>query len=397
MKIDSSLTADAALIVMNGRLDASWSPMVAAALEEAIRSGRSRIELDLANVDFISSVGIGVLLKALARLRAVKGAMIVTAASAPVREMFRISRLDVLLGVTSATNSTAVVTSAIDFSTNCTWTGSLTRESVRGVARPTFIRTGIIRATPSTLAIGHMALAADEASAHGLFGEGLIAGGTVAVAPAGAPRPDCLASSDAGAVSCIVRNTLVVDAPFSMRGYFEWNGNESISLSALARQLVKVSGGAVAFIAVGECAGAFGAWARISPDEWSTQPSGMTPTELRASLRFAGDPMHRSDSMVAVVFAADTASRAILPAEVSSELILMRDDVAPSDDLFLHAHVAVASYRPVPRSTQDPSAAGQLLAEQPLRAVMHALRNAEGIETAFLRGSIWAIALGGSA
>ena len=71
MKIDSSLTADAALIVMNGRLDASWSPMVAAALEEAIRSGRSRIELDLANVDFISSVGIGVLLKALARLRAV--------------------------------------------------------------------------------------------------------------------------------------------------------------------------------------------------------------------------------------------------------------------------------------------------------------------------------------
>jgi hypothetical protein len=29
--------------------------------------------------------------------------------------------------------------------------------------------------------------------------------------------------------------------------------------------------------------------------------------------------------------------------------------------------------------------------------VMHALRNAEGTETAFLRGSIWAIALGGSA
>ena len=58
MKIDSSLTADAALIVMNGRLDASWSPMVAAALEEAIRSGRSRIELDLANVDFISPLRI---------------------------------------------------------------------------------------------------------------------------------------------------------------------------------------------------------------------------------------------------------------------------------------------------------------------------------------------------
>ena len=58
--------------------------------------------------------------------------------------------------------------------------------------------------------------------------------------------------------------------------------------------------------------------------------------------------------------------------------------------LSLHAHVAVTGYRPMPQQARAVDAAGRILAEQPLRAVMHALRAADGTESSFVRGSLWA-------
>jgi anti-sigma B factor antagonist len=381
---------------MDGRLDSSWAPTASAALEEAIRSGRSRIELDLSAVSFISSVGIGVLLKSLSRFRAVGGTLVIVEASVPVREMLKISRLEMLLGVAASSTAGAQLPNASTaIGPRTGWTGEISpciastasTANTANTPRPqraqvTFIREGSIRATTSALAVGHLALASDQSSAAGHFGEGLVAGGTIAVAPASAPRPDCLASSDAG--------SLMVDAPASLRGFFEWDGTHPVTLSMLAAELVRVANGPVAFLAIGECAGAFGAWARTSPDGWPTQPPSMNPNELRAALRFAGDPMHRGESMVAVGFAADAGSLSTLAPDVVATLV-------NTDGTFLHAHAAVASYRPVPRATVEITAAGQLLAEQPLRTVLHALRNAEGTETAFLRGSLWAVPIGASA
>jgi anti-anti-sigma factor len=97
VKITRTTTDTCVRLALDGRLDASWSEHAGAALDEAIRSGRSRLELDLAAVNFISSVGIGVILRANARLRAVKGTLVVVAASASVRDMLRISRLEGLI------------------------------------------------------------------------------------------------------------------------------------------------------------------------------------------------------------------------------------------------------------------------------------------------------------
>jgi hypothetical protein len=93
----------------------------------------------------------------------------------------------------------------------------------------------------------------------------------------------------------------------------------------------------------------------------------MTPDDMRRAIRFAGEPMHRGETMVAAGFASGHAS-------------------GPA----LHAHVAVTGYRPMPQQARAVGAAGQVLAEQPLRAVMHALRAADGTESSFVRGSLWA-------
>lgn len=402
MKITPTTTDDRVQLILEGRLDASWSDTVAAALEEAIRSGRPRIELDLSAVNFVSSVGIGVILRANSRLRAVKGVLAITAASDAVREMLRISKLDFLV---HAAAPAAVRTSAAITRFGRGWSGeyeSIAPPAERASAE--FVRTATVTLDANTLALGHFALASGLDDARGHFGEGLAAGGTVAVAPAGAPRPDCLASSPDGKapdhfISFVARDALVLRGRPALRGTFERTPIDRVGIRAFASALCDAAGSAVAFIAIGECDGALGAWARISPDGWSRPVSAMADEEVRAHLRFAGEPMHAGESLAVVAVACPRALAHTLAPEVRTQL-------AEIGDLCFHAHAAVVSYRPVPRSTRDILAAGALLAEQPVRAVMHCLHLDEhagrpietavdtAFETAFVRGSFWAVRIG---
>ena len=92
---------------------------------------------------------------------------------------------------------------------------------------------------------------------------------------------------------------------------------------------------------------------------------------------------------MAAAFAAPAAALEVFPAEVRLRL------PDRGDGLHVHAHVAVVAYRPMPRQARDVTAVGRLLAEQPLRGVMHALAVPGGQESAFVRGSFWAFRIGG--
>lgn len=366
MRIERTVAEDAVRLSLVGRLDSAWSEPVAAALEDAIRMGRPRIELDMRETTFVSSVGIGTILRALTRFRAVGGTLVIVGASDPVRDMLRVSKLDAMLGLRAEPARPAAARESRPIGDG--WTGSVERTAAADAPVPLErVARGTVRAGPHAVALGHVALAPDEPSAAGLYGDGLVAGGTAVVFPADAPRPDCMASTDAGTVSVQVRDALVANAEPSWHGHFEAAGGAAVTVSSIARELVRALGGPVAFVACGECAGAFGAWARSSPDRWVAGTDAMTPDDMRRAIRFAGEPMHRGETMVAAGFASGDAS-------------------GPS----LHAHVAVTGYRPMPRQARAVGAAGQVLAEQPLRAVMHALRAADGTESSFVRGSLWA-------
>ena len=60
---------------LKGRLDANWSDRVGAAIETAIRAGQHQIDLDLSQVDYVSSAGIRVLLKYYKQLKAARGVL----------------------------------------------------------------------------------------------------------------------------------------------------------------------------------------------------------------------------------------------------------------------------------------------------------------------------------
>ena len=57
MIITRVVTEATVVLTLEGRLDSAWSEPTAVALDDAIRLGRARVELDLSAVTFISSLG----------------------------------------------------------------------------------------------------------------------------------------------------------------------------------------------------------------------------------------------------------------------------------------------------------------------------------------------------
>lgn len=380
MRIDLATTADAVRLRLAGRLDAAWSDATAAALEQAVRSGRSRIELDLTEVSFMSSVGIGVIVAAVGRFRAVGGTLAVVEASDAVRKMLKIARLESLLSVAPAARSAADgATIALAGGTGeDAFEGSLRRLD-GGSLRLEERSRGRIAVSPDLVALGQLALAEHEKAAAGRFGEGLIVGGTIAVMPAEATRPDCLASGGREGVEAMVHRALLVKGPPCLQGFFEAPAGRGARLSELARTLAEKAGGPIALVAAGECAGAFGTWARTSPDSWSSPIESMDAEAVRTALRYSGEPIEEGETAVVVGIAREGAG------------------ASASRAIPLHAHVAIAAYRPLPRTATELSVVGAILAEQPLRLVMHALRLERGgevVETRLRRGSVWVLRLG---
>lgn len=76
-----------------GRMDGYWANHLAAALDEEIRHGSHHIVLDLSGVVFLSSAGIGVLVKYYKELEALKGSFGISHVSAHVRKILELSAL----------------------------------------------------------------------------------------------------------------------------------------------------------------------------------------------------------------------------------------------------------------------------------------------------------------
>jgi len=85
-------------LFIEGRLDGYWAEHLDAGLADVIRDGNHRLRLDLTGVTFISSAGIGVLVKFYKRLDAIKGTLVIVRASPAVLTVLDMTRLTALLG-----------------------------------------------------------------------------------------------------------------------------------------------------------------------------------------------------------------------------------------------------------------------------------------------------------
>src|SRR5262249_46693009 len=82
---------------VKGRLDAYWADHLARALDEAMRGGDDHILLDMAEVSYMSSAGIRVLLKLRRQLERIRGSLVVSRPSEAVRTVLELAGLAMLL------------------------------------------------------------------------------------------------------------------------------------------------------------------------------------------------------------------------------------------------------------------------------------------------------------
>ncbi|WP_210335432.1 STAS domain-containing protein [Microvirga sp.] len=83
-----------ALVRLSGRLDAAAAPQILARLKDAVADGKSRLAVDLSEVSFIDSTGLGTLVSGLKAARKAEGDLRLIAPSPQAQRLLRLTTLD---------------------------------------------------------------------------------------------------------------------------------------------------------------------------------------------------------------------------------------------------------------------------------------------------------------
>src|SRR5262249_39810689 len=98
---------------VKGRLDSYWADHFQTALDETIRTGGHKVRLNLAGVSYLSSAGIGAVVRCHKQLEAIRGKLVVVNPSEAVKEVLHVTRLSALLTMTEAPPAGEVMTVAV--------------------------------------------------------------------------------------------------------------------------------------------------------------------------------------------------------------------------------------------------------------------------------------------
>src|SRR5258708_37066191 len=97
MQITKGLIGEAVELKVGGRIDGYWADHLAAAVDQEIRQGSHHIQLDLSQAAFLSSAGIGTVVRLYKDLKSIQGSFAVSNCSCIVLKVLDLSKLVDLL------------------------------------------------------------------------------------------------------------------------------------------------------------------------------------------------------------------------------------------------------------------------------------------------------------
>jgi anti-anti-sigma factor len=395
-------------LAVAGRIDAHWSGHLAGALEAAIRGGADRLCLDLAEVRYMSSAGIRVLLTFHQQLHRIGGSFSVARPSAPVREVLEMAGLlAVLLEAEGAEPPRAVDSSRLlerhgaAFEVYELSAGSELECLVYG--EPERVEGGTFGAAQCRVAafpdgafgLGIGALGSDFEDCRARFGEFLAAGGAAAYLPGdGTHTPDFLVSPGSAGPEARLLYGLRCRGPFRRQLRFETRSHgEAIGLAELIATCLELADAPCAgIVAVGEPRGLVGASLRRSPALAAPVNSRLAFPEVREWLSFTAEPAFRDGQSLVVGIAARE------PEAILAPWLRPLSPAGPEG----HFHAAAFSYRPLPRGRVElRETIASLFEGAILQGLLHLLRDPrERIgagESEFVSGVCWVAPIAGIA
>jgi anti-sigma B factor antagonist len=82
------------VVAITGELELGTAPRLRQQVVTLVGDGHTHIVLDMSAVDFVDSIGLGVIVSALKRVRGRDGELVVAGASPRLRSLFELTRLD---------------------------------------------------------------------------------------------------------------------------------------------------------------------------------------------------------------------------------------------------------------------------------------------------------------
>ncbi len=400
MEVQKQQRGNVLELSIKGRLDNYWSEYLAEHLNTVINDGAHHLRLDLSQVNYLSSAGIGVLVRIHQQLQAIQGSFVISDASQRVRAVLKLVALEpILFGATPGPKATAATpashpqTFEVEEGTldvyplpstgamECRLTGdarmicgtSLPADSCHG--RPM---------SNSTLALGIGALGVDYNDCRGRFGEFLSVAGCSAYLPTdGTSVPDYLLSTERLVPEVQVLYAIECHGAPAKLLRFECRQDARLSLSGIARHCLQVSGATTVAIALlAETGNVVGATLSSSP---AVAPVHLDFPAIRDSMCF----MPAAAGARSTALVAGVASCNPWPGLAPFLRPLERDG-----NLGGHFHAALFPYRPIQRGFLDlVGAAHNLFQSQSVASVLHLLNDRRPLsgagETTLVRGACW--------
>ena len=387
-------------LFIEGRLDGYWAEHLDASLADAVRDGHHCLRLDLTAVPFISSAGIGVLVKFYRRLSAIKGTLVIVRASPAVRTVLDMTRLTAMLVDPSPPPEPATLTvgsTLVRHGMVCELfelqRGARLRLSTIGGDHPLgspadrSLAPSSLTCPPSTIAIGVGALGTADPEASHRFGEFLALAGAAVCLPAdGTEVADYLVASGTEAPELLVSRSLACTGDFARHLRFEVaEPGTVVTLSTLATLCIEQTGEETAgLVAIVEAEGLVGAALRKSPvdteeDDFFAFPAVRTRLTFTAERAFKGS--------LALIAGVMRRSPAPLPS----------GQLRPLDresGLIGHFHAAAFPFKPFKKGRLSlVETVHALFEEQSVQGVLHLLnddRPLTGVgQSEFTRGACW--------
>jgi anti-anti-sigma factor len=413
MQITSETIAGVLELRIQGRLDNEAADDLLAAVDDVLRKGHHAALLDMRGVDYVSSAGLGALVRAQKRFQAIQGIFGVGSASPQVVEILQLTKLAKVLVCDpeevrencaggDATVQPSYRIAAADGlglaiydlqptqKLSCRTLGDAGQLVAGHSGKP---RTSQVPFPVNAFGLGIGAFGNNEVDCAERYGEFVAVAGGVAVQPTPeGGKPDYQLASSGFVPRPHVLYGLSCSGSFSQMVRFE---SESIErpagLSTLVQQCLQQSGAELAgIVIVAEAAGLIGARLRRSPvSTQDASPASFSHPEIRKWFSFAAEHIF-PHSLVVI---AGVAARKAAGGEAAAIAPLLRR-LSPQMELQGHLHAAVFSYRPLKKRRLNLEETVLTLFEsQELQAVLHLLHDDRAIsgsgESRFVSGACW--------
>jgi anti-anti-sigma factor len=404
MQITERVDAEQVELRVAGRIDATWADHLSTTIDNSVRAGSHRVILNFEEVEYISSLGIRVLIVQYKQLKAVKGGLVITHASEFCRQILHTVGLDEILvdddkvvppeqakSVSKQRRGGAnyeVYPQKVTQSLSCTMLGHPERLTVTGFAAEDCRS---LKFATGSFGLGLGAFGQGYEDCADRFGEFLAAGGCAIALPTSDPHalPDYVIEQGGLVPQIEALYALAGSGDFSTMVRFDASsdGPGKIGLSELVGALMEItSAPAIGFVVLAESAGVVGAALRKSP---AGQPLKADLPGVRDWLSFTTE--RSSDKSLCLLVG-------VASCATDENTAKFLRPLKPGSPISAHIHAAVFPYRPVQRGELPfAKTVADLLASSSPNTVLHLMADArpfEGVgETDLARGACWVGAL----